>query len=96
MKLNTSPRLEDNPVLHREMREHASQVNALAEGRLNGTYNAQTAPPTTGTHAQGDVIRNSAPTELGSSGSKYVIKEWLCIASDTPGTWVECRYLTGN
>lgn len=96
MKLNASPRLERDPILHREMREHAAQVNALSEGRLFATYNAQTAVPTTGSHALGDVIRNSAPSELGSGGSKYVIYGWLCTASGTPGTFVQMRFLTGN
>lgn len=79
--------------LHREI---AEQVNALSEGRSVAYYNAATAAPTTGTYKQGDEIRNSAPTELGSAGSKYVINGWKCVASGTPGTWVQMRFLTGN
>ena len=73
-----------------------TQVNALSEGRLAGTYNASTAAPTTGTYAIGDFIRNSAPAELGGAGSMYVILGFVCTASGTPGTWKQCRVLTGN
>jgi hypothetical protein len=55
-----------------------------------------TAAPTTGDWAQGDVIRNSTPTELGSASSKYVIAGWICTASGTPGTWLPMRTFTGN
>lgn len=57
---------------------------------------AGTAPPATGRYAQGDVLRNSAPTELGTAGSRYVIVGWVCVATGTPGTWREMRVLTGN
>lgn len=90
MKLNTTPRIADFAGVTRELREHASEVNALAEGRLTGTYNAQTAAPTTGTHAKGDFIRNSTPTNSGGS----VVFGWECIAGGTPGTFVECRFAT--
>lgn len=97
MKLNTTPRVGVNdPVLQRELREHATQVNLLSEGRIAAEYGASTAAPTTGTHAQGDFMRNSAPTELGTGGSKYVIFGWVCVSGGTPGTWLQCRYLTGN
>lgn len=59
-------------------------------------YNAATAAPTTGTWQQGDTVRNRTPTELGTAGSKYVVTGWTCIASGTPGTWVQNRTLTGN
>jgi hypothetical protein len=55
-----------------------------------------TAPPSSGWWRQGDRVRNSAPSELGSGGSKYVITDWICAASGSQGTWVECRSLTGN
>lgn len=73
-----------------------TQLNALAEGRLQAHYNAYTAAPTTGTYARGDFIRNSEPSEAGSGGSMYVVIGWICTASGTPGTWKECRVLTGN
>lgn len=74
----------------------AIQVNASSEGQIQGAYNALTAAPTTGDHKQGDMIRNSAPAELGTAGSKYVVTGWQCVASGTPGTWVQMRCLTGN
>jgi hypothetical protein len=96
-RLNNSPRVGINdPILQRELRDHAIQVNNLTEGRITAVTNATTAAPTTGPHAQGDFLRNSAPTELGSASSKYVIFGWVCVASGTPGTWLQCRYLTGN
>ncbi len=96
-RLNTTPRVGVNdPVLQRELREHATQVNNLTEGRIAAVTNATTAAPTSGPNQQGDFVRNSAPTELGSASSKYVIFGWVCVASGTPGTWQQCRFLTGN
>lgn len=96
-KLNLTPRAAINdPVLQREIREHAMQVNLLTEGRISAITNATTAAPTTGANARGDFLRNSAPAELGTAGSKYIIHGWQCVESGTPGTWVQCRYLTGN
>jgi hypothetical protein len=97
MKLNTSPRVGvQDPNLQRELREHAQQVNALSEGRVSGTYNAQPAAPTTGIFAQGDFVKNSAPTELGSPGSAYVILGWINVTGGEPGTFLPVRGLTGN
>ncbi len=96
-RLNTTPRVGVNdPILQRELREHATQVNNLTEGRIAAVTNATTAAPTTGPNQQGDFVRNSAPAELGSASSKYVIFGWVCVASGTPGTFVQCRFLTGN
>ena len=96
-RLNTSPLVGVNdPVLQRELREHATQVNLLTEGRIAAVTNATTAAPTSGPNQQGDFVRNSAPTELGAASSKYVIFGWQCVASGDPGTWVQCRFLTGN
>lgn len=78
------------------LRAISTQVNNLSEGRIVAVTNAYTAAPTTGTWAQGDFVRNSSPSELGSSGSKYVITGWLCTVGGTPGTWFACRTLTGN
>ena len=72
------------------------QVNGLTEGRITNVYNATTAAPTTGTYQRGDFIRNSEPSELGGAGSMYVVVGFLCLAAGTPGTWVQCRALTGN
>lgn len=59
-------------------------------------YNAYTAAPTTGTWNKGDVVFNSNPTESGTAGSKYIVTHWVCTVSGTPGTWIQCRSLTGN
>ena len=94
MKLNTTPRIAADSALTREIRDHAQQVNLLAEGRLAGAYNAQSAAPTTGQYAVGDFVRNSAPAELGTTPNKYVIFGWMCV-DDSPLTFVQCRFLTG-
>lgn len=78
------------------LREYASQLNSLSEGRGGAVTNATIAAPTTGAWAVGDFVRNSTPSELGSAASKYIIHGWQCTVSGTPGTWVQCRYLTGN
>ena len=96
MKINNTPRIADFAGVTRELREHALGINALAEGLLTGTYNAQTAAPTTGTHAAGDQVRNSAPAEAGGVGNKYVVIGWICTVGGTPGTWLAMRTLTGN
>lgn len=96
-RLNLQPRVALNdPAMQRELRDHAMQVNQLTEGRLSAVTNATTAAPTTGSHAQGDFVRNSAPSELGAAASKYVIFGWICVTGGTPGTWVQARFLTGN
>ena len=96
-KLNLSPRVAVNdPVMQRVLREQAMQVNLLTEGRLAAIYNAMTAAPTSDTYAQGDFVRNSAPVEVGTAGSKYVVYGWMCVSGGTPGAWVPCRFLTGN
>ena len=97
MKLNTQPRaaLDDAPM-QRVLREMATQVNMLSEGKLAATYNATTAAPTTGTYAKGDYIKNSNPSEAGAAASKYVIHGFICTVGGTPGTWLQDRRLTGN
>lgn len=92
MKLNTTPRVVADQTLLRELREHAQQVNAVSEGRISGAYNAVPSVPTTGDYQQGDFVRNSAPTELGTAGSKFVVFGW--VMTDTG--FVPCRFLTGN
>lgn len=78
------------------LRRISAQLNGLAEGHIVNVPNAYTAAPTTGTWTQGDFIRHSAPAEAGSAGSKYVIFGFVCSVSGTPGTWLQCRFLTGN
>lgn len=96
-RLNTTPRVAiQDPLLQRELREHANKVNLMAEGRIAAFHQATTAAPTTDVWMQGDFVLNSTPTELGTAGSKYIIHGWRCVVSGTPGTWVQCRFLTGN
>ena len=68
-------------------------VNALSAvpGTVTGT-----AAPTTGTHAPPEFVWNTSTSELGAVGSKYVLLGWSCVTAGTPGTWRECRALTGN
>jgi hypothetical protein len=100
-------RLEENPILptqadslnftlSRLFRNIAAKVNAIGDGRLAGSDLVAAAVPTTGTYAQGDFIKNSAPVEAGVAGSKYVVIGWFCEAGGTPGTLKQCRFLTGN
>lgn len=96
MKLNTTPRRNVDADQAQWDRQTANAVNAIAEGRMAAFYTASTAAPTTGTWAKGDKVRNSNPSELGSASSKYVIDSWICVASGTPGTWLQQRTLTGN
>lgn len=77
------------------LRAIALQLNALSEGSIAGKYSARTAPPTAGTFKRGDRIANLEPAELGSVGAKYIITEWVCVTSGTPGVWKESRCLTG-
>lgn len=102
MRLDVLPRVvsssgDVNPkALTDALSKVAAQVNNLAEGQIVAANNAQAAVPSTGTYNVGDVIRNSAPAELGAVASKYVIFQWVCVVAGTPGTWRECRALTGN
>lgn len=93
MKLNETPRLAVNdPLMQREFREHATQVNLLAAGRISAVDNARTAAPTTGDWKKGDFVRNSNPVvvNLNGHGIHYVDIGWICVASGTPGTWETC------
>ena len=97
MKVRTSPRVGvQNPDLQAELREHAQQINAISEGRIAANYTAATAAPTTGLYQQGDFVRNLTPTELGTTPNKYVVFGWLSVVGGEPGTFVQCRFLTGN
>jgi hypothetical protein len=107
MKVDIDPRIPKPPFgdqyltglsrrLYELFRQVSQQVNAVSEGQIVAAYNAATSYPTTGTYYQGDFVKNSAPTELGSAGSKYVIDGWTCVVAGTPGTWVQKRFLTGN
>lgn len=96
MKLNIMPRMNVDADTARWYREVARQVNSLTEGQMVAFYNASTSAPTSGTYAVGDFIKNSAPSELGTASSKYVIFGWICSVAGNPGTWLQQRFLTGN
>lgn len=64
--------------------------------RFDHRVHPGTAAPTSNSWDQGDRILNTAPSELGSGGSKYVVTGWICTVAGTPGTWLEMRTLTGN
>lgn len=102
-------RLEENPqlpmgqdpkdlnfVLSRLFRNIAQKVNQIGDGRIAGSDFTAASIPTTGMFKQGDVIKNSAPVEAGTAGSKYVVLGWVCVAGGTPGTLLPIRALTGN
>jgi hypothetical protein len=96
VKVSTQPKGASDPALKQELVQHATMINLLTDGRLAGTNNAVAAVPTSGTFATGDFVRNSAPTELGAAGSKYVVLGWICTNGGTPGTLLQVRALTGN
>jgi hypothetical protein len=106
MKLEENPALPLNTdsqyardlnfTLTKTFRNIAMKVNQIGDGRMAGSDLVASSIPTTGTYAQGDFIRNSAPVEAGTAGSKYVVVGWLVTVGGTPGTLVQCRYLTGN
>lgn len=83
MKLPTNPALFEGARTNR-------QINSMAEGRAAAVFTA-TAAPSTGSYSPGDFVRNSAPSEAGGVGSKYVILGWVY----TSAGFKECRALTG-
>ena len=100
-QINSDPRLpqgDDVRQLKSRMyeihRDLSAQINATSSGAIAGAYNAATAAPTEGKYAVGDIVRNSAPVELGTAGSRYVLFGWQCMAA--PRTFVQLRMLTGN
>jgi hypothetical protein len=101
LKLDPFPRFPaDRAQMERKLtdlfRATNVQVNQLTEGTVSAVHSAATAAPTAGSYAVGDFVRNSAPSELGTVGSKYVVMGFLCTVGGTPGTFVQCRALTGN
>jgi hypothetical protein len=58
-----------------------------------------TAAPTAGAWLRGDFVRNVAPATanqtIGATNVQYVIFGWVCTSAGSPGTWKECRVLTG-
>lgn len=97
MKLKTNPILPGADInLIRLLSEITLHVNGLTEGRMAAHHAAMTAAPTTGMYANGDVVLNATPTELGSAPNKYVITGWINVVSGSPGTFVAMRCLTGG
>lgn len=84
MKLPTNAALAD-------IARTNQQVNLISEGRVSAVFNA-TAAPSSGTYSPGDFVRNSAPSETGSAGSKYVVLGWVYTAAG----FKDCRVLTGG
>lgn len=78
------------------LRNNAGEQARLAEGRIAASTSAATAAPTGGLWEAGDFVRNRAPAVAGTGGSQYVLLGWVCVASGEPGTWVDCRVLTGT
>jgi hypothetical protein len=88
MKVDANPQLGyDSDVLQLKrtladvLRDHAREINGLAEGSIDAN-DGRLVSPTTGSWKQGDFLKNSAPT-----GASPTIG-WICTASGTPGTWV--------
>jgi len=105
VRLDPFPRFpSDKGQMERKLtdlfRDTARQVNDLSEGRISAVTNAASSVPTTGSWAKGDFVRNSAPAEAGSAGSKYVVTGWLRLTSGSNNVlntdWVATRSLTGN
>lgn len=103
MRLQANPYLPDGDQkqlvrqLDSLLKAAFTQINQLSEGQVVAVTNAATAAPTGSAvnYNLGDFILNSAPAELGTAGSKYIIHGWRCVAAGAPGTWVQARFLTG-
>lgn len=97
--LPLTPQTQYDAALLRRLTEvlltHHNALNSAYE-LLSRIASSSSAVPTSGTWAVGDFVWNTAPTELGLSGSKYIVIGWLCTTAGTPGTWSENRVLTGN
>lgn len=85
-----------NFTLKKLFKDIARKVNQIGDGRIAGSDFTAASIPTTGTFKQGDFIRNSAPVELGTAGSKYIVQGWTCTVGGSPGTLLPVRTLTGN
>ena len=98
MRLNLFQRVPaqyNQQVISKLFQEIQGQLNSLSEGRLSAKYNAVSSAPTAGDYAVGDIVQNSAPEEVGSASSKYILMGWMCVDVD-PLTFKELRCLTGN
>lgn len=63
------------------------------------TYKRQSIP-TTGSFVKGDYVENTNFSELGTTGSKYVLHGWRRLTTGSNhvlnNDWLEDRRLTGN
>lgn len=99
MRLQLDPRLPIPSKGNESLQQRLYDVFRSIASAFNDSFmwdGIGTSAPTTGTWAVGDKVKNSAPSESGSAGSKYVIIGWVCTVSGTPGTWLQMRVLTGN
>jgi hypothetical protein len=99
MRLNETIQLSKETLiqsLYEILQASARKINGLAAGAYSARDNQLSAAPTTGTWAKGDFVENSNAVEAGSSPNKYILIGWRCTVGGTPGTWLECRVLTGN
>lgn len=55
-----------------------------------------TAIPTSGTWALGDFIDNNSKTLQGTAPNRYILLGYSCTVAGSPGSWVECRAITGS
>lgn len=78
------------------VRKIQDAINDLAEGRIRARYLTSSTTPAFGTFSTGDWVFNSAPTELGTAGGKYVLLGWVCTSGGSPGSFNQIRTLTGN
>ena len=100
------PQFSDDAVrvLARTLTEYLERVSrkldGMSYGRVAEHDTATPAPPVAGTWARGDFVRNSAPSQLGSAGSRYVVIGWTRTTNGSTNVlntdWFEARVLTGN
>ena len=93
-----SPVVALTTALTKALKPMVDQINAVSSGQASAAFNATTAAPVGGktTYAKGDFIKNSNPVEQGAAGSEFIIIGWICTVGGTPGTWKQCRVLTGD
>jgi hypothetical protein len=99
MKLQLDPRLPESNQHTRPLTQRLYEIFREWANSFNGSFmwsGEDTSIPIAGTWAQGNMVKNSALSEAGSAGSKYVVIGWVCTVSGTPGTWLPMRTLTGN
>jgi hypothetical protein len=66
-----------------------SQLMAIGYSNSGRIVDMGTAAPTTGNHAQGEVVWNNTPT----AGGTWC---WICTATGTPGTWTAMTAPSGT